>query len=135
MRLEEQVASLELCKRLKELGVKQESLWHWDLDHKSGSPGLYYQVGPTLELLGKSNFGPRKFAAFTVAELGEMLPCFAVSQRYFSAKDNQQEWDCYSDNSEDDGVWGYEERAIASTEADARAKMLIHLLENKLVQA
>ena len=29
MKLEKQVCSLELAKRLKELDVKQESLWYW----------------------------------------------------------------------------------------------------------
>ena len=30
MKLEDQVCSLELSKRLKELGVKQDSLWYWN---------------------------------------------------------------------------------------------------------
>jgi len=29
MKLEDQVCSLELAKRLKDLGMKQESLWYW----------------------------------------------------------------------------------------------------------
>ena len=29
MKLEQQVCNLELAKKLKELGVKQESLWYW----------------------------------------------------------------------------------------------------------
>lgn len=29
MRLEDQAYGLELAKKLKELGVKQESLWYW----------------------------------------------------------------------------------------------------------
>jgi len=31
MKLEDQVCSLELAKRLKELGVEQESLFYWGL--------------------------------------------------------------------------------------------------------
>ena len=32
MKLQNQVCSLELSKKLKELGVKQESLWYWIRD-------------------------------------------------------------------------------------------------------
>ena len=31
MKLEDQVCSLELAKKLKELGVKQDSLFYWNL--------------------------------------------------------------------------------------------------------
>lgn len=59
-------------------------------------------------------------AAFTVAELGEMLP-------------EKTCWRGYSNNG---NKWGFEFgdfRAEAVTEADARGKMLIYLLENKLI--
>ena len=41
MKLEDQVVSLELAKKLKELGVKQESLFYWG----------YYQVSANEEIL------------------------------------------------------------------------------------
>ena len=59
------------------------------------------------------------YSAFTVAELGEMLPRLCST---------------YKDKSH--GVWhcdNLNEIYIGDTEADARAKMLCYLLENKLV--
>lgn len=125
--IEWQVSNKELSKRLKELGVKQESEFVWLQVFNPAGWILCESNRPCVNL-------EEDFRAYTVAELGEMLPCFAVSERYFSAKDNQQEWNCYSDNTDDDGVWGYEERTIATTEADARAKMLIHLIEKGIVR-
>jgi len=70
--LEKQVCSLELAKRLKELGVKQESAWYWK--HNTESPhgkidewvlchyGQPYEVNSSYHV-----------SAFTVAELGELL--------------------------------------------------------------
>jgi hypothetical protein len=73
-------------------------------------------------------------SAFTVAELGEMLPKEAISSwRYFPGefKDDAPEgwrWKCFWNNDDDLArVWG-------DTEADARAKMLIYLVENKRIR-
>jgi len=80
MKLEDQVVSLDLAKRLKELGVKQESLWWW---HDYGK--LEKPINDK-NFLGKYNgwystnkrendrINTYKYSAFTVAELGEMLP-------------------------------------------------------------
>src|SRR4051812_36893725 len=67
MKLEQQVCSLELAKRLKELGVKQESLYYWNIRH----------IWIVLKAIGEPYITrkPEDYAsAFTVAELGEMLP-------------------------------------------------------------
>ena len=63
MKLEEQVCSLELAKRLKELGIIQLSLFYW---HWNTGIGKY-------ELLDECNFGDY-FSAFTAAELFDILP-------------------------------------------------------------
>ena len=60
MKLEQHVCSLDLAKRLKELGVKQESLFWWGEITKEVH---YCKAGKPLHI-----------SAFTVAELGEMLP-------------------------------------------------------------
>jgi len=76
--IEKQVASLELSKKLKELGVKQESLFWWvELkDDKWGivfktDIGFYFKNGAGYRY---KDYGNTSFSAFTVAELGEMLP-------------------------------------------------------------
>ncbi len=60
MNLEQQVVNLELARRLKALNVKQESLFNW-------LEGIivYGHCG---------HKGNDYVSAFTVAELGEMLP-------------------------------------------------------------
>src|SRR5437868_5642219 len=75
MKLEDQVTNLELSKRLKELGVKQESLFWWEF-YISGDPELK-RAGEQECIEGESEpWYPSKdcISAFTVAELGEMLP-------------------------------------------------------------
>src|SRR3990167_9142476 len=75
MKLEVQVVNLELSKKLKKLGVKQESLFDWycqvggivcDTDVR-----VKWTIRPTSER--NQGFGER-CSAFTVAELGEILP-------------------------------------------------------------
>lgn len=63
MTLEQQVCSLELSKRLRELGVRQESLFWWY--------ELYGEDRWTLAPLSKS--GNHTLAAYTVAELVEPM--------------------------------------------------------------
>ena len=63
MKLEDQVCSFELSKRLKALGVKQESLFRWTDD---------INVKPYVVYNRSKNFSYH-YSAFTVAELGEMI--------------------------------------------------------------
>lgn len=75
MKLESQVTSLELSKRLKELGVKQESYFWWNIVDEKLYSGREIEVFATDgyvegDVLWLSNF----ISAFTVAELGETLP-------------------------------------------------------------
>src|ERR1051325_10817319 len=62
MQLEQQVCSLELAKRLRELGVKQESYFYWFFEEYNHEP-----VGWRIQT------EEGDYSAFTVAELGEML--------------------------------------------------------------
>ena len=134
MTLEQQVCSLELAKRLKELGVKQESHFVW---HREGSLA-------SVELNDEKNYplGVERCAAFTVAELGGMLPAEinipfkngkprAVNnslKAYFGV--GRSEVHLYY--AKPAGTNEYVHMKGAS-EADARAMMLIYLLENKLI--
>jgi hypothetical protein len=98
MKLENQVTNLELSKRLKELGVKQESLFYWK----------EYDGRWWLDYCGKpwDEFKDRWASAFTVAELGEIIGAETLSIDFV----------------QDD-----------ITEADASAEVLIHLIENNIL--
>lgn len=72
MKLEEQVVSLELSKRLKELGVKQESAFYYEELFTKEQGVLESNFVQKKRYDGES--GARYFAAFTVAELGRMIP-------------------------------------------------------------
>jgi len=123
MKLEDQVCSLELAKKLKELGVKQESLFRWN----EGDG-----IEDRLEYIPAfSNKTHELVSAFTVAELGEMLPG-NTSGLYFVTQKGLMGNSWYVDALT---VVGHSKVCLttAETEADARAKMLIHLIENKLI--
>lgn len=162
MELKDQVCSFELAKRLKELGVKQESYFYWyqnDYDEK-------WQVVAAEQFMCDCDYepesmhgcdirdiaaervgGPGKYdpdavcSAFTVAELGELLPREIVA----AGKVYDRAWVQYTNKAgargshdvsymkwaDGDLNWCFNVRG--DTEADARAKMLIYLLENGLL--
>lgn len=146
MNIEHQVASLELSKRLKELGVKQESYVWWADTEADRS--MWNLITHNDRLLMERH---EEVAAFTVAELGEMLPISVCDppgadeldpgmeekKTYYLFFRIGNEWNKPLVQLGDvhEGVrtkWYYE--AIADTEADARAKMLIHLIEKGIVK-
>ena len=125
MKLENEVASLKPSKKLKKLGVKQESYFVWCREK------LPVEGWSPFELFESREFPPRieddyeSYSAFTVAELGEMLPA-----------DIDYDWLCIS-KTVDGWFVEYQDMAVvkeAKTEANSRAKMLIYLKENKLLK-
>lgn len=130
MKLHDQVASLDLCKRLKELNVKQDSYAYWIEDIESHEqPCVILRVGYTPEI-------EEQYSAFTVAELGEMLPTKfywedsseCVYLRIVKYTENYHI--SYFDHDDKWFDWYVVEDI---NEANARAKMLIHLIENNLL--
>jgi hypothetical protein len=111
MKIENQCISLAQAKRLKELGIKQQSLLRWSSD---GS--LYYQI-MTGEMVCEDDY-----AAFNVAELGVMLPQDAATRQ--TLLDDGIRWSASSD-----GAYG----GFYKTEAGAKGALLIYLLEKKLI--
>ena len=111
MKLENQVCSLELAKKLKELGVKQESYFYWQ----------EFEGQVALRSAYRGNELPRddRYSAFTVAELGEMLPMIYTPVKDINGFKEKWLW-----------VNNKAEKHWENTEADARAKILIYLLEN-----
>lgn len=127
MELEQQVISLELAKKLKKLGVKQESLWWWVEFYSHTHNTRIWRVMQKDED-DKINC---HISAFTVAELGEMLPKNSYCQRI---RDNW--WRCQWREplkAEDGKIINDCHNFEAFTEANVRAKMLIYLIEKGLV--
>jgi len=120
--MEWQVSSFELSKKLKELGVKQDSLYYWELLGDNITTGL-----PEWKIRDKFRQDEYSYSAFTVAELGEILWEMFCEQKPPIRKSK--------------GVWG--RRIGCSTEnplgiwiedkyeANARAKILIYLAEKE----
>lgn len=127
MKLQDQVCSLELAKIIKELGVKQESNFFWvEFRNASASLGdnmniVQSQICRIDQLLDYEDYKHIKdlkyYSAFTSAELGEILP-----------KERFPIWD-YREK-----CWVVLDGSKWKTEADSRAKMLIYLLEKKLIK-
>lgn len=115
MQLENQVSSREPSMRLKELGVKQESLFYWTKVSRASDEQEF-------KLTLGNQINREMCSAFTVAELGEMLP---VDIRSYKSTNWEGDWVCLE-------IKGLR-MEIEKTEADARAKMIIHLIENKLI--
>ena len=143
MKLEQQVCSLELAKRLKELGVNQDSLYIWTTRTE---PATLWSFDRYEEHFGDDiGSGYDEFSAFTVAELGEMLP----KDLYIPYKGNSgkkrkypQHPHCFFGSGEGhqcqlNYTGGNSQEYIshqADTEANVRAKMLIYLIENNLIK-
>ena len=127
MKLEDQCISLELAKRLKELGVKQESIFvHLDCG-----------VGKDIWLYSQAVhcYKPHEMtSAFTAGELGEMLP-FRIfyNERWHGIE--MVKGSCEYLITYRFGLSQYPRLVIFDkTESNARALMLIHLIEQGLVK-
>jgi len=140
---------LEYAKKFKELGVKQESEFYYIAPKESTSYELVSieRIRLYREIYTK---GVAKISAFTVGELGEMLPYdFSVPYKYEKIDLTSNVYmecriTCWIDSSRTPRLYGiniesqYEARMIFKdvydkSEANVRAKMLIYLIENKLV--
>jgi hypothetical protein len=115
MKIEDQVCSLELAQKLKELGVKQSSLFSFI--YYKGMTFTGYELKQTAWKLEDQEY----VSAFTVAELGEMLPENIITFKF------KEMYECCFLNSP------HRTNFTFKTEANARAKMLIYLLENGFI--
>lgn len=122
MDLTDQLVNLELSQKIESLGVKQESLWWWnrfedEWQVMSKTSDITCSKGKKLE---------EKISAFTVAELGEMLPSRIKGIGFIRTI----KWS----NSHFSISIGNIHELDAGSEADARAMMLIHILEEELTE-
>jgi hypothetical protein len=126
MKLVDQVCSLELAERLKNLGIKQESLFYWLMHDGIGEPECSgnIHIGDADE----KDYFIELASAFTVAELGEMLPGgICQTDKINKKRDSDLKSYCIY-------LAGDSFHAKDDNEANARAKMLIYLIENGLVE-
>ena len=145
MKLEDQVCSLELAKKLFDLSVPQESLFYWVNNFR----GIQLAGKDNIEIEWSINPSSNKgnWSAFTVSELFELLPAFidtkqnepfngfwfalnkrrALNIKYIAnyhcdtAPFGERPCDLFSHNIYDEKL------------ADCLAKVLIDLLEKKFI--
>ena len=123
MELEQQVCSLDLAKKLKELGCKQESYWYWWRPNHTTENWELTHLKHTAQF-AKGNTcveTVRNISAFTTSELGEMLPREKIAWQGTTISGK------YRLDEQDGGHTGA--CFIEDTEANARAKCLIWLIE------
>lgn len=132
MKVEQQLINLSQAQKLEALGVEQECR-DWFYEYKiNGGTDIRLNYVPTLHEI------VNQWAAFNVAELGVMM---ANKIRL-----NGMNY-TFRANLEKSGLWHLKYRTLSkegkciplyqcqsNNEADARAKMLIYLLENKLLE-
>lgn len=123
MEIKQQVTDLKLSKQLDILNVKQDSIWMWAKWELWKEPKLVLSdLATDTKLMCLSGKREYAYSAYAVAELGEMLkekcvmPDFYKKDWFFLDKKGKK--------------WLLETK----TEANARAKMLIYLLENNLIK-
>lgn len=154
MNLTHQVTSLELSRRLKALGVKQESYFWWNYVVSSSCEGNddfatrregWQLMSAHWEDAVKAQF----CSAYTVAELGNLLPReieYQASSKEKSGYDGYRPMFLKCGKTIMDNGWYvmYSDphpanevpvhSTHADTEADARGLMLAYLLENSLIK-
>lgn len=139
MKLEQQVISLDLAKRLKELGVKQESLVTWvqstegDQSYKLISFKEFYGAHNNYFCAGFDDEAHPMYAAFTVAELGELMKGKGMGVTAHSGLGTANGWWVRG------GEWIVEKQQYShlvhgqENWAEALGLMLEYLITNKLL--
>jgi hypothetical protein len=135
MLLQQQVCTLEQAKKLKELGIQQMSVNSWVHKGPYNCGDEYNEAAPAFLTDGCSqqlDF-PYIFdaCAFSVAELGVLLPHNPSTSENYSWY-HRNNWRGHSVGYNALGLPSIEQEWF-KTEAEARAGMLISLLENKLI--
>ena len=124
MNLEQQVCSLELAKKLKVLGVRQESAFYW------WDPSFGNDRWKILFNEHSMELDSERISAFTVAELGEMLPIGYCTVPLHEERRGRT----WIPEFAEDGKIKLLQNFGSDTEADARAKILIYLIEQGVVK-
>lgn len=150
MKLDQQVTNLEPSKKLKELNIKQESLFYWEWVNDNCYGVRYFPYCVTPRNAGEF----LHYSAFTASELMEHLPdriilldaepfdCYRFHlSRFIVIGDDMQPYSAFSVNYLCDthesphflskhlfsNIW---DKSLC----DALAKTLIHLIENNFME-
>ena len=118
MDLREQVCKIDLSKKLDELGVIAKSAFKWHYFHD--------ERYPSWEICRRNTTVNRnEYRAYTVAELAEMLP-ISLNNCHLSCVKLRPGWEI---------AYGLNQKIFLDKSLpDALAKMLIHVIENKLIK-
>jgi hypothetical protein len=140
MKLQDQVCTLQQAKRLKELGVKQDSLYYYT-EPVPGVPDWWI----ACQVLNLTE----QYSGFTVAELGQMLPArifYENDDWFLTTHKGKRGWYIQYQTNKLDAVVNAEgeldrpKLTLFKTwrdsfnMAEAFADYLILLLENKLIE-
>jgi hypothetical protein len=141
MQLEDQVCTVAQSQKFYTLGIINAWL-SWSVDQENNCWSLSKLKVEAGELINKANNINRIFyPAFTVAELGLMLPYnflnAAAAKRKFKGS-WLHVWKCPEETVDEAFLgWGYrvikDEATFTKTEAEARAAVLLHLLETNQI--
>lgn len=142
MDIQKQCCTAQQAERLRELGVAQNSYFCYAHDVKKMHPSFNgetteweaeYNETPAFMEVGSASFdGLVYYCAFTVAELGEAIKLHGL---YTSINTVFHGWAVHHVNGYTDFDFPRGDSNSRETEAEARADILIHLLENKLISA
>jgi hypothetical protein len=139
MKLEHQVCTLEQAKKLKELGVLQQSIWYWQKMKEpviEGCSNLRLQLFADVHHPISSSVVEKNYSAFSSAELGAMLPDDEAFDINTFLNNRTLQWYCAvlkrdDEDSELEYDWIFD--GVGNTDAEARANALISLLEKNLI--
>lgn len=124
--LEMQVCALGFAMRLRELGVKQNSLFYWkpiNLPSRKGKEPTYTVCDDGDEQCVHGHDESKWYSAFTVAELGVLM-----SDRWRTVKIAKRGW-AHGRHGKGERIWG-----IFDSEADARASAVMGRLEEEMTK-
>lgn len=132
MKIENQVCTLEQAKKLKELGITQDSMFYW-VNTTQGLRLAYKDSYKHYGIVGENGTEVTKrmiiACAFTVAELGLMLPQGSYMRRSYITTEEIVGYvfrvGCNIDND------GYE--TFGLNEAEMRARLIINLIEREII--
>lgn len=120
MNLEQQVSNLELSQKLKELGVKQESLFVWyDEDDRPAWRGAFKRTN--------------EIAAFTVSELTELLGNRGIRKISWHTNDDKPFWEIQSRQLYREDKSRFRKSTKGNPLQNALAEHFIWLIENNHV--